>query len=118
MNTYERTLMVKAASRIDDLHQLVKAASLKEECIKMAMEMVASGDLAPFNSYEELEQAAERIAGKDPEVVKQAMAIVKSRRAPSLGKLVESDSGSSDTSGLDKSEQRFIDNLRTLTGGL
>ena len=115
MNTYERTLMVKAASRIDDLHQLVKAAALKEECIKMAMEMVALGDLAPFNSYEELERAAENIAGKDPEVVKQAMAIVKSRRVPSLGKLVESSSGSKNE---DTVDQRFLDNLRTLTGGL
>lgn len=113
----ERELLVKAVARIDELTELYKAAELNNQAIRVAMAQVENGDIAPFNSYEELEETAKEVAAKSPEIVKQAMEILQRKKPRSLGKVSDEFAEEPQQEEKPKALNRLMANLENINIG-
>jgi gamma-glutamyl:cysteine ligase YbdK (ATP-grasp superfamily) len=117
LNSYERDLLRRSATTIDDLHEKVAAGNLEVECFKVAMDMVSEGKRAPFTSFEELRDYALEIANSDPKIYKQAMAIVDRQQLQSLGTVAEPSRQTPESQQpTGNAEATFVNNLRNIGG--
>jgi hypothetical protein len=101
-------LLEKAADRISHLEKRFDVMDTQLEMIKVAMDLVAAGECAPFTDFDELtNKVAKLIHDGNPEIVKKAVELYQNR-FPSMGKI------SSTAAGGGTARERFESTLVSL----